>query len=102
MPRRPSAGSGRGWWGACSASGAGRADGPVGGAPAGRVAFGPVIAGLWVLGVGDRGGTPGGDVGHRGQEPVDVGWAGVEPGAGPYRARHPPPVAGEDIGSVSG
>ena len=50
--------------------------------------FGAVVAGVGVLVVGDGGGTPGGDVGDRGDQPVDVADRGGQPRAGPDRSWH--------------
>ena len=75
----------RGVGGRWSSSGAGRADGPVLGGPAGRGPIRPVVTGGGVLAVADRRWGPAGDVGYRGEEPVDVGRRGVDPSAGPYR-----------------
>src|SRR2546426_8521131 len=85
-----------------SSPGAGGAERPVVGGPAGCPSLGPEVAGVLVLEVGEGGGVSGGDVAQRGDEAVDVGGTGGQAGAGPHRPGHVPPVVLEHGLAVAG
>ena len=79
-----------------SAACARRAEGPVFGCPAGGGVVGPVVAGVFVLLVGDRGRHGRGDGGDGVDEAVDVGVGGGDGGAGSHGARYAAAVSSSD------